>query len=522
MADGVVSAAKLPPRIGRHAVLGYLADGGMAEIFLGRELDGRPIVIKRILPHLARQQNFVSMFIDEARIGSLVKHPNVVQIYELGQVGTDLFMVMEYLAGESVSGLLRRCELRHEQLQVALGAYVIAEACAGLHAAHDLRDESGEPLGVVHRDISPSNLFITYSGDVKVLDFGIATAHDRLSRTATGHVKGKFSYMSPEQCLGIALDAHSDLWSLGVVLYELTTQRRLFKRPNELLVLKAVTQDPIPRPRRELPDYPELLERIVMRALEREPTRRYHSALELRGDLLDAMAQLGFTGDPRSELARVMEHLFPERITEKLALLSQLRAGTDIDSDTLPVAEVDENVELAQMPEPSAHSAARTPSKSSASWIVVVAVLLVATAGGFTWWYSQRTPAVPKQPALPDPVVTMPVAPTPQPAPVAAIAPAPEPAPSGLTLRIETVPAGAAIKIDGVARGVTPIDFKLDEPRSVKLALSLAGFVDVKQQLAIDHDQRVLIPLAPKPKPAVVKPPAKKKKDPKDPFQRFD
>jgi eukaryotic-like serine/threonine-protein kinase len=512
MADGVVSGAKLPPRIGRHAVLGYLADGGMAEIFLGREPDGRAVVIKRILPHLARQQNFVSMFIDEARIGSLIKHPNVVEIYELGQVGTDLFMVMEYLAGESVSGVLRRSEVRNTTLELALGAFVIAEACAGLHAAHDLRDESGTPLGVIHRDISPSNLFITYGGEVKVLDFGIATAHDRLSRTATGHVKGKFSYMSPEQCLGIPLDQQSDLWSLGVVLYELTTQRRLFKRPNELLVLKAVTEDPIPRPRRELPDYPLFLEQIVMKSLNREPTRRYRSALEMREALLDAMTKLGFTGDPRSELARVMTELFPERIAEKRALLSHLRAGTDF--DTLPAAEVDENVELAQMPEPSA----TTPPahKSRTSVIVALAVLLVAVLGAAAWKLSpQPTPAR----AAPEPAETkvqMPVAPPP--------APPPAPAPTGYVLRVETVPPGAAIEIDGIARGVTPIDYKLDDAAVVTLKLSLAGYADVKQQLAIDHDQRVLIPLAEKPKPAVVKQPVKKpkQKDPKDPFQRFD
>jgi eukaryotic-like serine/threonine-protein kinase len=522
MADGVVSAAKLPSRIGRHAVLGYLADGGMAEIFLGRETDGRAVVIKRILPHLARQQTFVSMFIDEARIGSLIKHPNVVEIYELGQIGTDLFMVMEYLAGESVSGLLRRHELRNARLDIALGAFVIAEACAGLHAAHDLRDDAGNPLGVIHRDISPSNLFITYTGEVKLLDFGIATAHDRISRTATGQVKGKFAYMSPEQCLGIPLDQHSDLWSLGVVLYELTTQRRLFKRPNELLVLKAVTEDPIPRPRRELPDYPERLERIVMKALNREPTRRYRSALELREELLAAMHELGFTGDPRSELARVMSELFPERIVEKRALLSHLRAGTDF--ETLPAAEVDENVELAQMPESSAR--ATSPRKSRASLVVALAVLLVAAAGAAAWKLSpqptrtqaERTATEVEREAA-TAVVQMPVAaPTPPPAP------APEPVATGYVLRIESVPAGAAIKIDGIARGVTPIDYKLDDAANVSLSLSLAGYYDVKQQLAIDHDQRVLVPLAQKPKPAVVKQPAKKpkKKDPKDPFQRFD
>jgi eukaryotic-like serine/threonine-protein kinase len=520
MADGVVSVAKLPPRIGRHTVLGYLADGGMAEIFLGREPDGRAVVIKRILPHLARQQNFVSMFIDEARIGSLIKHPNVVEIYELGQVGTDLFMVMEYLAGESVSGLLRRNELRNTQLDVALGAYVIAEACAGLHAAHELRDDKGEPVGVIHRDVSPSNLFITYGGEVKVLDFGIATAHDRLSRTATGHVKGKFSYMSPEQCLGIPLDATSDLWSLGVVLYELTTQRRLFKRPNELLVLKAVTEDPIPRPRRELPHYPELLERIVMKALIREPTRRYASALELREELLDAMHKLGFTGDPRSELGRVMSELFPERIAEKRALISHLRAGTDIES--LPVAEVEENVELVQISESSGQSATQVPRKSKSWLVVALAVGLVCAAGVAAWKLApQPTQTQADREAEQPAIVQMPVATPPPPPPVPA--PPPEPAPTGFMLRLESVPPGAAIKINGVARGTTPIDYKLAEAGTVTVSLSMAGYIDMKQQLMIDRDQRVLIPLAEKPKPAVVKQPAKKKKqDPKDPFQRFD
>ncbi len=525
MADGVVSAAKLPPRIGRHTVLGYLADGGMAEIFLGREPDGRPVVIKRILPHLARQQNFVSMFIDEARIGSRVKHPNVVEIYELGQVGTDLFMVMEYLAGESVSGVLRRNEIRNTRLDVALGAFVIAEACAGLHAAHELCDDNGEPYGIVHRDISPSNLFITYGGEVKVLDFGIATAHDRISRTATGHVKGKFSYMSPEQCLGIPLDARSDLWSLGIVLYELTTQRRLFKRPNELLVLKAVTEEPIPRPRRELPQYPQFLEQIVMKALAREPSRRHGSALELREELLDAMHKLGFSADPRTELARVMSELFPERIAEKRALISHLRAGTGPSS--LPAAEVDENVELSQMPEQSATQA--PPKKSSVSWIVIGAVLLVAALGAAAWKLSAKptqtrvereATEVPVQ----EPVVQMPVATPPVVTPPAAPdAPPPAPEPTGFVLHIESVPSGAAIELDGVARGVTPIDLELDKAATVSLSLSLAGYVGVKQKLSIDRDQRVLIPLAPTPKPAAAKPPAKKKKkDPKDPFQRFD
>jgi serine/threonine-protein kinase len=516
MGDGVVSAAKVPPRIGRHVVLGYLADGGMAEIFLGKEADGRPVVIKRILPHLARQQNFVSMFIDEARIGSQVKHPNVVEIYELGQVGTDLFMVMEYLAGESVSGLLRRMELRKDRVPVELGAFVIAEACAGLHAAHDLRDEAGDPLGIVHRDISPSNLFITYGGEVKVLDFGIATAVDRISRTATGHVKGKFSYMSPEQCLGVPLDSRSDLWSLGVVLYELTTQRRLFKRPNELLVLKAVTEEPIPRPRKELHDYPFFLEQTVMKALSRDPSRRHGSALELREELLDAMHKLGFKGDPKRELARVMADVFPERIEEKRALLSHLRAGTDI--GTMPAAEVDDGVELAQIADPSVNTGA-PPAKRS--WLLVtLSALLVSAAGIGTWKYMHRETRPAQATSVPEPVVSMPVAPPAVEAPTSAVAPAP--VPKSIVLRIESVPKGADLRIDGIARGQTPIDIELDRPTDIQLTLTLPGYVVVEQSLVIDHDQRVLIPLARTPKAPAAKPAGKKKKDPKDPFQRFD
>ena len=522
MVDGVVSVAKLPSRIGRHAVLGYIADGGMAEIFLGRDGD-TPIVIKRILPHLARQQNFVSMFIDEARIGSQIKHPNVVEIYELGQVGTDLFMVMEYLAGETVSGLLRRMELRKQRLDIALAAYVIAEACAGLHAAHDLRDAAGNPLGVIHRDISPSNLFVTYSGDVKLLDFGIATAVDRISRTATGHVKGKFSYMSPEQCLGIPLDARSDLWSIGVVLYELSTQRRLFKLPNELLVLKAVTTDPIPRPRKELPQYPQFMEQIVMKALQREPARRHGSAFELREELLDAMAKLGFTGDPRVELSRVMAELFPERIAEKRAMLSELRAGT-ARFETLPPAEVDENVELAQMAEQSMTSP--PPRKARSWWLVLAAVMAVGVAGFATWWIANRDyPAPPQLTSH----VTMPE-PAPAPAPTdPPTAPEPAPTPSeatpgqaitNVTVTIETVPEGATIRINGKAFGTTPVEYELGPSGGeIDIAISKPGYVDIRQQLDIDHDHRLLIPLQ-KAKPAAKV--RKKKQGAKDPFERFD
>jgi eukaryotic-like serine/threonine-protein kinase len=524
MARAASNAMPLPTRIGRHEVLGYLADGGMAEIFLGKEPDGRPVVIKRILPHLARQSSFVSMFIDEARIGSLVKHPNVVEVYELGQVGTDLFMVMEFLAGENVLGLLRRITLRDEQLALALGAYIVAEACSGLHAAHELRDDNGARLGLVHRDISPSNLFVTYDGDIKVLDFGIATAAHRLTKTVTGHIKGKFSYMSPEQCLGQPLELRSDIFSLGVVLYELTTLRRLFKRANELLVLRAVTEEPIPRPRRMLVDYPDVLDGIVMKALSRERDRRHTSALELRNELLAAMSTLGFTDDPRAALARRMEELFPERIAEKRTLIRRVRAGTNI--GTMPAAEVDENVELR---EPSVgptgtRTATVPPSSTSRGWVAgLVALLLLGAGGGAAWWWHRQQQESHDTTAVAEPDTSEPLEMTASPpeAPAPAAAPVSD-APTVYIVRFDSVPPGARVTIDGKFEGLTPMDHEVERKR-MTLRIELDGYMAVTQELTIDRDQRVLVPLA------KVAPPRRKatsKRKPRtedsDPFGRFD
>ncbi len=179
------------------------------------------------------------MFVDEARIVAGIRHPNVVAVQELAHEGDELFLVMEYLEGESVGGVARRLVTRGESLRRSLAAFVIAEACAGLHAAHELVDDEGLPRDLVHRDVSPQNVFVTYSGQVKVLDFGVAKAANRNTQTEAGQVKGKFAYMSPEQCLGKPLDRRSDIFGLGIVLWELSTGRRLFKRGSEHLTFKA-------------------------------------------------------------------------------------------------------------------------------------------------------------------------------------------------------------------------------------------------------------------------------------------
>lgn len=345
------SVEHLPEQIGRYQILGLLGTGGMAEILLAR-LYGpsgfeRPVVIKRILPHLAREQRFHDMFLDEARIVAGIRHQNVVHVHELGQEGGELYLVMEYLEGESASSLARRLASHRKLLNFGLCAHLMAEVSAGLHAAHELKDLSGVSKGLVHRDVSPANVFITYAGEVKMIDFGIATAADRVSRTEAGQVKGKYAYMSPEQCMGLPLDRRSDIFSMGTVLYELSTCRRLFKRQSDMLTLQAICHEEVLPPSELVPEYPKALERICLRALAKKPDERYSTTLEMRRDLLEVARDLNGSKVPEESLAKVMRRLFPDRIEEKRLMLNKLRLGQNLTN--LPATDIDDSVELEEV-----------------------------------------------------------------------------------------------------------------------------------------------------------------------------
>jgi len=287
----------------------------MAEIFLARREGpggvAKIVALKRILPHLSENPEFVSMFLAEARIVSRLSHPNVVQLHDFGEIDGTYFLAMEYVPCEDVLAVLRRARARVPRTPPTVVATILAAACEALHYAHELRDEQDRPLGLVHRDVTPSNLLVSYDGVVKLADFGIAKVEQGASGSVTGARKGKYPYMSPEQALGRALDRRSDLFSLAVVGHELVTGAGLFHRENELLVLRAITEDPIPRPSQARSDLPPALERILMRALEREPERRFATAqamqLELEG-FLTSHGQVGW----KLSLARYMRELFGE------------------------------------------------------------------------------------------------------------------------------------------------------------------------------------------------------------------
>lgn len=492
--------SNVPTQIGRYEILGLLGTGGMAEVLLAR-LSGpsgfeRPVVIKRILPHLAREKHFVDMFLDEARIVAGIHHQNVVMVHELCQDEDELFMVMEYLEGESAAGLARRLSMKRKLLSFGLCAHVMAEVCAGLHAAHKLKDNEGRPQNLVHRDVSPANLFLTYAGEVKILDFGIAVAADRMSKTDAGQVKGKYAYMSPEQCQGKPLDCRSDIFSLGTVLYELSTCRRLFKRASDMLTLEAICGEEIVPPSKLVNNYPAELERITMKALEKDKNKRYQSGLDMRRDLLALSRELNRGKIPEESLAKVMHKLFEDRIEQKRSLLSKLHQGDNITS--VPAAETDASVELPNAAlssdelEPESQSAISVPELShpgfaknrrrgwmvgaiaAAAAVIIGTAVVTMSSGGDAGADTKPNEVAAKSKEKPKP-------PPPKPKePVATV-----------SVRVETDPPGARVLIAGQPRGITPTYLLLDKgTEAVKVSLSLDGYAERTETVVPDVDQK--------------------------------
>ena len=272
---------------GNYRLTRRLARGGMAEVFLatqkGPEGFERTVALKRILPHLADIPQFTQMFMDEARLAAQISHPNIAHIYEFGEAEGTYFIAMEYINGVDVSVVIMAGAIK--PLPLEHGARIVADVCAALHYAHNLESTEGTPLGLVHRDISPQNVLVSFDGAVKILDFGIAKVVDHVERTQPGIVRGKFSYMSPEQVEGKRLDGRSDLFSAGIVLYELCTGSSLFPRTDAVQAMYAIRKGQIPEPTRGGDPLPDGLVQIINRALSQHREDRYSTAAEMQLDL---------------------------------------------------------------------------------------------------------------------------------------------------------------------------------------------------------------------------------------------
>ncbi len=290
--DAPQAALRRGTRLGRYELLIPIAKGGMARVWAAR-LHGqrgfsKTVAIKTILPHLAEEPEFERMFLDEARIAAGVHHPNVCEIYELGEEGKTLYLAMEWINGESFVHILRsnpnappvigNSPAKVDPIHAHLAARIISDAAMGLHAAHNLTDDDGQLLGVVHRDVSPHNILLSAEGSVKVADFGVAKALGQMTATAAGQIKGKMAYMAPEQVEGKAIDRRSDIWSLGVVLYEASTGKKPFAGEGDAAVMRAILMGEYIPPSRLVRGYPIELEQIIVRCLSPNPTHRYSTA----------------------------------------------------------------------------------------------------------------------------------------------------------------------------------------------------------------------------------------------------
>jgi serine/threonine protein kinase len=302
----------------RYQVIERIDAGGMAEIFKGRalSLDGieRPVAIKRILPSLSQNRKFLKMFIDEARLSMRLSHANIVQVFDVGRADDTYFLVMEFVDGSNVRRIVQKAAESGYQLPIAVALHVVIEICRGLATAHEASDATGSPLGIVHRDVSPPNILISWSGEVKITDFGLAKAVSQLERTEPGVVKGKFSYLSPEAAEGKDVDARSDIFSTGIILHELLTNRRLFMGKTDLETVDQVKKCQIPTPSSINDTVKPELDRIVLKALAKDRRRRYQSAREFGDELADFLFAHGMkvTG---FDVARSMRELFGRKDT---------------------------------------------------------------------------------------------------------------------------------------------------------------------------------------------------------------
>ena len=274
---------------GKYLLLDRISVGGMAEVFKAKSygVEGfeKVIAIKRILPSMGEDREFIKMFIDEAKIVGQLAHTNICQIFELGRTDGAHFIAMEYIWGKDLLQIQNRLRKLKQQMQVAMACFLVAKVCEGLDYAHKKRDALGRPLEIVHRDCSPQNILVSYEGEVKLIDFGIAKAASRSSRTQAGVLKGKFGYMSPEQVRGLPLDRRSDIFSVGTILYECLSGDRLFVGETDFSTLEKVRNVDIPRPRAINPNIPEEVERIIMKALARDAEDRYQWCSEMVADL---------------------------------------------------------------------------------------------------------------------------------------------------------------------------------------------------------------------------------------------
>ncbi|MEO8877132.1 MAG: serine/threonine-protein kinase, partial [Polyangiaceae bacterium] len=304
---------------GDYEILDRISVGGMAQVFRARDRrSGAIVALKRVLPDVAQDEEAMEMFEDEARICVHLEHPYIARMLDYGHVDGTFFIAFEYVHGKDLRFVFDRAVRTQTAVPAEILLYVFSHIAEGLAYAHARKDIKGQPVSIVHRDVSPQNIVLSFDGDVKLIDFGIAKAAGRLSRTQAGSIKGKFGYMSPEQVQGREVDVRTDVFSLGICMWELLTGKRLFSGANELIVLEKIKNQETPPPSTLAGNFPPELDRIVLKALAKEPAERYRAAKELFRDLNIFCETHDFVAT-RSEIAQYMRRTFPEASGQNVA-----------------------------------------------------------------------------------------------------------------------------------------------------------------------------------------------------------
>ncbi|SEU33999.1 serine/threonine-protein kinase [Stigmatella erecta] len=367
-----VAGASTPEvQLGKYRLLKLLATGGMGEVFLARQEGpagfAKTVVIKRMLAHLGRDPKFVEMFLNEARLAAELSHPNIVQIFELGEHAGTYFLAMEFIHGVNLRTLKRRLDERHLEVPAGLAAFICAQALKGLHYAHTLTDEAGKSMNIVHRDVSPDNVLVGFNGTVKMVDFGIAKASSSISTTNAGTVKGKYAYMSPEQLSGQKADPRTDVYAMGIVLYELITGGRPFQGPSEGALVRSILQDTPKAPRDVRPGLAPELEELTLRAIARNPQERFASA-ESMATALEAYA-LGEGGMTQHKVKGLLRGLFSEEADIISAVGARPKSGGSLEA--APGASQVGNASVHPGTSSALKKTGDAPPQTSAQWVNV-------------------------------------------------------------------------------------------------------------------------------------------------------
>jgi serine/threonine protein kinase len=467
---------------GKYEILERLAVGGMGEVFFAAqrsEVRGfeRPVILKSLLPDLAQQEDFIEQFLDEARVASTLNHPNVVSIHEVGLWNGVYFIAMEFIRGRNLSQIVKLARKQQKTVPYAVTARIIRDAALGLAHAHSANDAAGHPLNIVHRDISPQNIMVRDDGVTKVVDFGIARASNRSTRTATGTVKGKMAYMAPEQLRLKTVTGAADQFSLGVVLWEMSAGRRLFLADQEFELAMKVLEGPIPTLLATVGNVPGELNEITMRMLERNPDKRFATCADVAKELDEFCA----TFSPRSSESPVATYMKELGVDDLAALTPRVTP-----SSKNFIIDLKARAELIESPTTPQRGSARgsAPHLSAAvngtrfrrwPWFagsIALAALLIA---GLV--VSRSQPSVPA-PVVPPVAVVQP----PEKAPKKQDDPAQVPRVSRLSIR--SAPDGAKVSVNGSVKGVAPLTWE-GEPGEITVAVDLAGFMPQQRQVNV-------------------------------------